>query len=74
MDKASTVMGFPERLNDLIYIKNDFTISDVARAVGVARHTISRYIDGSSSPNAVILCRLCSFLRVSPNYLLLGKE
>lgn len=73
-DKASTVMGFSERLNELIYIKNDYTVEDVARAVQVNRCTIYRYLEGSSSPNIVIFNRLCSFLRVSPNYLLRGKE
>lgn len=68
------VEGFPERLNYLIYIKNDLTAKDVGKAVGISGRAIGRYLSGEYSPNLIIFMRLCSLFKVSPNWLLTGKE
>ena len=74
MQKACyTVQGFPERLNELIYIKNDLNAGLVADAVGVNRKTMYSYLHGDTTPNLVIFNRMCSFLRTTPEYLISGK-
>lgn len=71
---SSTVYGFPDRLRDAIYIKNNLNASQVADALAVDRKTVAGYLDGERTPNLVIFARMCSFLKVSPNWLLTGKE
>lgn len=74
IDYVSTVEGFPERLADLIYCRYGISAEKLAYVIRVNRHTVASYLHGESTPNMVILARICSFFHVSADYLLFGKE
>lgn len=46
----------------------------LARTVGVTRVAVSAWETGVSCPKALSLLRAASFLKVSPSWLLLGKD
>ena len=72
-ERVGTVEGFGKRLNDLILAKG-YTYRQVAEKIGRDRKAVYQYKNGDTIPDGVIICRLCSVLQTTPNYLLLGKE
>lgn len=72
-ERLGTIVGFGKRLNDLI-LEKGYTYQQVAERIGRDRKTVYKYKNGDSIPDGVIICRLCTALHTTPNYLLLGKE
>ena len=50
------------------------TQEQLGELLGVSRQAVSRWESGQTSPDAATLAALCEKLRVSADYLLLGKE
>lgn len=71
--KTGTIQGFGERLDKLIYDR-ELTCTELGRRIGLDRKSIYAYRSGEVMPNGVIICRMCTVLRTTPNYLLWGKE
>lgn len=71
--RTGTMIGFPERLDHLIR-ERGMSNRQVGDMVGRERKTIGMYRTGAVIPDGVIICKLCSALKTTPNYLLLGKE
>ena len=72
-ERVGTIVGFGKRLNDLI-LEKGYTYQQVAERIGRDRKTVYMYKNGDLIPDGVIICRLCTVLQTTPNYLLLGKE
>lgn len=68
--KMYSISGFPEKLNQLIYIDNDSNCVQLSNAIGADRKTIYMWLHGYSAPNAVYLKRICTFFHVSADWLL----
>jgi transcriptional regulator with XRE-family HTH domain len=43
-----------------------YTVTHLARVVGVSRQEMSRILNGRSQPSAVVLVRLCEALKIQP--------
>lgn len=71
-DRPKTVEGFSRRLYLKVFQEFEST-SAFARRIGVARSTVWRWFEGDSTPDCVVLVRVCTALRTTPNYLLYGK-
>lgn len=71
--RTGTMEGFAKRLDDLI-LASGYTYKQVADRIGKERKAIHGYKSGNTIPDGVTICRLCSVLHTTPNYLLLGKE
>lgn len=71
--RVGTMEGFAKRLDDLI-LASDYTYKQVADRIGKDRKAVYRYKSGDIIPDGVTICKLCSVLNTTPNYLLLGKE
>ena len=58
--------------NNLIYYLNlrQKTQSDLAKSIGVAKTTISSYVNGVSTPRLDKIDKICDFLNISRNDLL----
>ena len=61
--------NFAKLLKESMRSKN-ITQQKLASEIGVSRQAVSGYLRGKSSPNAVILARICKALNVSAEYLL----
>ena len=61
--------GFCERLKGLIEDSNT-TITAIARELGIARQSVSQYVDGTGQPNAERIYKISRFFGVSSDYLL----
>ena len=72
-ERVGTIEGFGKRLNDLI-LEKGYTYQQVAELIGRERKSVYMYKNGDTIPDGVIICRLCTVLQTTPNYLLLGKE
>ena len=72
-EKRGTIRGFGDRLDKLIYDR-ELTCTEVGKRIGKDRRTIYKYRNGESMPDGVVICRLCTVLQTTPNYLLWGKE
>ncbi len=46
------------------------TKTDIAKAIGVSKPTVSQYLSGRSQPSLDTLSKLCNFLDVSANDIL----
>lgn len=71
--RLGTMYGFAKRLDDLI-LTSGYTYQQIADRIGRERKAVYAYKSGATIPDGVTICRLCSVLRTTPNYLLLGKE
>ena len=71
--RTGTMIGFAERLDQLIY-ESGMTNRQIGDMVGRERKAIGLYRTGAGIPDGVVICKLCSVLKTTPNYLLLGKE
>lgn len=71
--RTGTIEGFANRLNDLI-LTSGYTYQQVADRIGKNRKSLYAYKTGDRIPDGVTICKLCSVLRTTPNYLLLGKN
>ena len=71
--KTGTIQGFGERFDRLIYERNTNCVK-LGKYIGKDRKTIYKYRDGEVIPDGVTICRLCTALQTTPNFLLLGKE
>ena len=60
---------FAERLHELMD-KNGVTVVNVATATDITREALSRYLDGSLSPNIENLYKISRYFCVSTDYLL----
>lgn len=58
--------------NNLIYYLNlrQKTQSDLAKSIGVAKTTVSSYVNGISTPRLDKIDKICDFLNISRNDLL----
>ena len=65
--------GFSERLNDAI---RDSGISkkNLAKKVKISKNTLNNYANGYQVPNATILAKICTELKITSDWLLYGKE
>lgn len=72
-EPTGTMIGFAERLDQLIY-ESGLTNKQIGEMVGRDRKAIGFYRNGAGIPDGVVICKLCSVLKTTPNYLLLGKE
>ena len=72
-ERTGTMEGFADRLDKLIY-ERGYTYQQVADRIGKNRKSVYKYKDGETIPDGVVICKLCSVLRTTPNYLLLGKN
>ena len=72
-ERVGTIVGFGKRLNDLI-LEKGYTYQQVAELIGREKKAVYMYKNGYTIPDGVIICRLCTVLQTTPNYLLLGKE
>lgn len=71
--KKNLLRGFPERLSDLIYVRETNAI-ELGKRIGCDRKTIYAWKNGDTSPDIVMLVRLCDVLKTTPDYLLYGRE
>lgn len=60
---------FGRRLWELM-VKNDMNQSDVARASGVGRDSISKYVNGKQFPTPIVAARIAKVFKVEPEELL----
>lgn len=72
-DKNSRVDNFSSRLSQAIS-SSGLKQKELAKMVGVAEITLSRYKSGAQSPNNATLNMLASVLNVSPAWLSTGEE
>lgn len=72
-DRNSRLDNFSSRLSHVIS-SSKLKQKDLAKLVGVAEITISRYKSGAQTPNNATLNMLASVLNVSPAWLSSGKE
>ncbi|MBF0408123.1 MAG: helix-turn-helix domain-containing protein [Candidatus Riflebacteria bacterium] len=66
-------MSFKQKLKALILEKEkfgNFSQSELARQMGVARSTISQYVLGKTEPNFETIKKIASFFDVQPGYFL----
>ena len=66
-------MTFGEKLTRLRK-REGLSQEALAERLGVSRQAVSRWESGQTSPDAATLAALCEKLRVSADYVLLGKE
>jgi len=52
----------------------DISAKKLADSIGVSRQTVSQWQKGEMTPNSVMLMRLCSTLRTSPEYIMIGEH
>lgn len=71
--KTGTIQGFGERLDRLIYDRN-LNCAELGRRIGKDRKSVYTYRNGEAMPDGVVICRMCTALQTTPNYLLWGKE
>ena len=71
--KVYTVYGFPERLHSLIYSGYEWNPTTLAKAIGLNRKSIYRWLNGESAPNIVYFMRLCDIFHVSADWLIYGR-
>ena len=71
--RVGFIEGFPERFKKLI-AESGYSMIEIAQKVGRDRKALYGYLHGDSSPDAVVIVKLCEVLKTTPNYLLLGKE
>jgi transcriptional regulator with XRE-family HTH domain len=43
-----------------------YTVTHLAKVVGVSRQEMSRILNGRSQPSAVVLVRICEALKIQP--------
>lgn len=67
-----TLNGFPERLEELIYLR-DFTISDFSKRVGRQRTIIYHWLNGYVTPDLIVFDRICEVLQTNPQWLMYGE-
>ena len=72
-ERTGTVMGFAERLDELIKSKG-YSYKYVAERIGRERKSVYGYVYGTTIPDGLIIVKLSYLLGTTPNYLLLGKE
>lgn len=65
---------FGDRLREAIYVKNNSNAVQTAKAIGVERKAVYRYISGQTYPTVDTLIKICEFTKVSPDWLLFGEE
>lgn len=63
------IYGFSERLEDALTDKN-VSRSELARKINVRPASVNNYIDGTTTPNATNLAKICKVLNVSSDWLL----
>lgn len=66
------VEGLPERMREASARLGLYSVSDIARHVGVTRPQMDKYLDGTSQPSLVLLLHIAERLGVSVCWLL-GK-
>ncbi|MCQ2609101.1 MAG: helix-turn-helix domain-containing protein [Bacteroidales bacterium] len=71
--KHNCVEGFGIRLTELIMARKTNCIQ-ISKAIGCDRKSLYKWKNGEANPDILMLCRLCTFLGTTPNYLLYGKE
>ena len=69
----SSPEGFAERLRDKIW-ERDLTQAEVARRVGVGRHTVECWLYDRRCPNITQACRLCDVLGCDLMWLVYGRH
>jgi transcriptional regulator with XRE-family HTH domain len=61
------VAVFPTRLREVMD-SSKTTQAELAKQTGVSRQAISKYMDGSNSPNAETLFKICSYFKMPSDY------
>ena len=64
--------GLSERLRALID-NSGLTYVELAKRMGIHRHTLCSYREGDVQPDSYTLARFCLVFHVSADYLLFGK-
>lgn len=54
--------------------KADKSIMDLVRITGMSRNTITAYVYGENAMDVTTCMKVCKALRVTPNWLICGKE
>ena len=58
---------FGKKLKQLMK-ERDISANSLAKSINIDRANISKYLSGESSPKIDTFFRICSFLKVNPNY------